>query len=175
MTPWTAPRALPHARGHRMWPLLAAILLPACGGDLGDPEAGTPVPPERPPACRDLSLGDPRTGGRFACTACVRHWRWRLPEPGDRFTLLGDLACDDAADARLVLQDPLGSTIWVHAVHPGDHGLICESHAPAPPGIYTLVLAGEVPGGFTRFSGSLWLNAFDAWGERLAPFHGPLP
>jgi len=160
----------PRAPRRVSWALPGLLLfVPACGGDDGAP------PPAGPPVsldCSHLAMGSPRTGGSFACAACVRHWRWALPEPGGDFFLLLELSCRDADDARLLLQDPLGATVWTEPVLPGDDRVLCVPHRPALPGTYGLVLAGGGPGGLTRFSGSLWINAFDGQGERLSPLAG---
>lgn len=169
-----ASRSRPARRPH-LWTLLAAASLSACGGDGGDPFGTVPGEPAAPPSCADLQMGAPRTGGTFACSGCVRHWRWELPEPGGELFLLLELTCHETTDASLTLRDAAGSAVWEGPVLPGAHPRICIRHAPARAGAYRLTLAGQGPGGLTRFSGSLWINAFDGRGLRLAPLREEMP
>ena len=162
------------------WLLLQSFLLPGlfgpgCGGQEGPAAPPPPPEPDNVLSCADLVPGDPRTGARFLCTGCSHLWQWRLREPIGTLYFLLDLDCRSTTGARLTLLDPKESPVWESEVRPGDKRLICIPQSPAPRGIYHLQLAGATPGSLTSFSGSIWINVFNQWGERLAPVEADVP
>ncbi len=155
--------------------LLPGLFGPGCGGEEGPAGSPPPSEPNGVLSCADLRPGAPRTGGRFLCTACSQHWGWQLGEPMAAMYVLLELDCRSTTGARLTLLDPKGLPVWKTEVLPGDRRLVCVSHSPAPQGDYSLHLTGDVSGGLTSFSGSIWINVYNHRGEQLAPFEADLP
>jgi hypothetical protein len=147
--------------------LLIFLGIQGAGCGSGDePQVRFPFPD--PVSCDDLSLGDPKTGGTFSCIACVRSWRWEGSAPRAPLYLLMELDCQTTTDAHLTLLGPQASVLWETRLHPGESRRFCVPHTPETTGTCSLLLSGEGPGGLTSFTGSIWINLYDRYGERAA-------
>jgi hypothetical protein len=148
--------------------LVLVLSVPACGSPEDAPDRLFPTPQEER-SCKDLSLGDPRTGGTFHCVACSRHWRWEVRAPTTALFVVLELDCGSATDAHLSVLAPGGIPVWQKPMRAGERGSICVPHRPADEGTYVLQLSGEGPEALTCFSGSVWFSVYDQHGKQIEP------